>query len=137
MEFLPLSRRRSSARNVPPAPAANSEEKRMFSQATKTPPWKEFYPANSRQSALANFDNMTCLREVGGVVGKLRYLRRCHMLSPSPFPPFFAHSRFRCSRASFASRSLFSLIYTDRVPGTAYCKPESKIQNPTLQFDLD
>ena len=78
-----------------------------------------------------------CLREVGGVVGKLRYLRRCHMLSPSPFPPFFAHSRFRCSRASFASRSLFSLIYTDRVPGTAYCKPESKIQNPTLQFDLD
>ena len=32
MEFLPLSRRRSSARN---GPAAKSEEKRMFSQANK------------------------------------------------------------------------------------------------------
>ena len=31
MEFLSLSRRRSSARNVPPA---KSEEKGMFSQAT-------------------------------------------------------------------------------------------------------
>ena len=68
---------------------------------------------------------------------RLRYLRRCYMLSPSPFPPFFARSRFRCSRASFASRSLFSLIYTDREPGTGYCKPQSKIQNPTLQFDRD
>ena len=68
---------------------------------------------------------------------RLRYLRRCYRLSSSPFPPFFAHSRFRCSRASFASRSLFSLIYTDRERGTGYCKPQSKIQNPTLQFDLD
>ena len=68
---------------------------------------------------------------------RLRYLRRCYRLSPSPFPPFFVHSCFRCSRASFASPSLFSLIYTDREPGTAYCTPQSKIQNPTLQFDLD
>ena len=31
----------------------------------------------------------------------------------------------------------FSLIYTYREPGTDYCKPQSKLQNPTLQYDLD
>ena len=42
---------------------------------------------------------------------------------------------------AFAAPVLLSLFVrffrSDRVPGTAYCKPESKIQNPTLQFDLD
>ena len=72
----------------------------------------EVQPANSRQPALAN---LTCLREVGGIVSG----KDVYRLPPSPLPPFFTHSRFRCSRASFASRSLSSLIYTDREAGTA------------------
>ena len=35
------------------------------------------------------------------------------MVSPSPFPPFFARSRFYCS--------IFSLIYKDRDPDTGFC----------------
>ena len=51
--------------------------------------------------------------------------------------PFSLPAVFRCSRASFASSSPFPLIYTDREPGRAYRKPQWKIQNATLQFDLD
>ena len=44
----------------------------------------------------------------------------------------------------FAALVLLSLLVgffrsstPDREPGTGYCKPQTKIQNPTLQFDPD
>ena len=98
---------------------------------SRAPPWKTFQPANSRESAVANFDNLTCLREVGGVVGGLRYLRRCHKLTPSRFLPFFAAPGL----LSLLVRFFRSSTLTESL--AQFTKPQSKIQNPTLQFDLD
>ena len=60
------------------------------------------------------------LRKVGGVVGGLKYLRGCLQALPFSLLAVFARSLMRCLRAFFASRSLFSLIYSDREPGTGY-----------------
>ena len=49
----------------------------------------------------------TVFLKVGGVLGGLRYLKRCYRLSFLSYPSFFA-------------RPLFSLVSTDREPGTKY-----------------
>ena len=54
----------------------------------------EVQPANSRESAPANFDILTCLREVGGVVGGLRYLTICSQALPFSLPAVFRSLTF-------------------------------------------
>ena len=46
-------------------------------------------PANSHESLLAHFGILTCLHEMSGLVGGLRYLRRCLQALPSSLPAIF------------------------------------------------
>ena len=71
-----------------------------------------------------------CLREVGGVVGAVRYLRRCLQGLPFSFPAVFRS-------LMFSLLSCFFRFSFDLEPRTGYFKPQLKIQNPTLQFDMN
>ena len=69
--------------------------------------------------------------------GQIEVFKKMPQALPFSLPAVFRSFTVSLLPCFFRFSFAFSLIYTDQVPGTAYCKPESKIQNPTLQFDLD
>ena len=112
--FVP--RHQGTCHIIPSKPERNDG----LDMESRTPPWKALFiymKFSPQTRANPPLQILTCLHEVGGVVLPSR--------------------RFSLTYYVFAAPLLLSLIYTDREPGTAYCRPQSKIQNPTLQFDLD
>ena len=121
---------------------AGRSSKDGLDMESRTPPWKALFAWSSareltriRPRKFWHFDMFTW---GGRGSGRIEEFKK--MLTGAPLLP---SRRFSLTHvfAALVLLSLlvpfFSLIYADREPGTDYCKPQSKIQNPTLQFDLD